>query len=379
MLKSIAIKNLVPNPFRRLDEYPILREKVDPLKESIRSTGFWGTIVGRPTENGKVEIAFGHHRRIALQEVYDGDHEVEIIVRGLSNDDMLKMMARENMEEWGTSAWVELETIRATVQAYGEGKLKQFPVLPKDTNKKFIRYAAKSISQGPYTVMSVAQYLGWTTTSENTGRTEPNFACETAFHALDMIDAGFLDEFDLRRLGRTQMSELVQGQWKIYQRELELSKYNKKEAEQAKQKAALAPTKPEAIRFETQAKVYDEQAQQHEKAATEKAKDFGKEAVDMYQSGKGYRDVRRRAEEIKPSAPPKTKIHSVDELADRIARKLENIANGDDDISGDVTFLKQAKMDLSDRAAESLCGSFDALIGRLERMKNAFKVSSRSH
>ena len=25
------------------------------------------------------------------------------------------------MEEWGTSAWVEMETVRATIAAYGKG------------------------------------------------------------------------------------------------------------------------------------------------------------------------------------------------------------------------------------------------------------------
>ena len=31
MLQSVAVNQLKPNPFRRLDEYPIIREKVDAL------------------------------------------------------------------------------------------------------------------------------------------------------------------------------------------------------------------------------------------------------------------------------------------------------------------------------------------------------------
>jgi hypothetical protein len=34
---------------------------------------------------------------------------------------MLKIMARENMSEWGSSVTVEHETIRAVVEAYGAG------------------------------------------------------------------------------------------------------------------------------------------------------------------------------------------------------------------------------------------------------------------
>jgi len=53
-----------------------------------------------------------------------------MIVRELSNEQMLQMMARENMEEWGTSAWVEVETLRATIQAYGKGLI-ELPKVPE--------------------------------------------------------------------------------------------------------------------------------------------------------------------------------------------------------------------------------------------------------
>src|SRR5262245_53893149 len=106
MLKLVRIKDLRPNPFRNLEDYPIHREKVDALKESIASTEFWGTICGRPAGGDAVEIAFGHHRLAALKELMGGTDGVEIIVRKYTNEQMLKMMARENMEEWGTSAWV---------------------------------------------------------------------------------------------------------------------------------------------------------------------------------------------------------------------------------------------------------------------------------
>jgi len=39
----ITVKNLLPNPFRHLDRYPIRQDKVEALKASIASTEFWGT------------------------------------------------------------------------------------------------------------------------------------------------------------------------------------------------------------------------------------------------------------------------------------------------------------------------------------------------
>jgi hypothetical protein len=47
---------------------------------------------------------------------------------------MLQIMGRENMEEWGTSAWVEQETIRAVVLAYAEGKINLPPVSKTGNN-----------------------------------------------------------------------------------------------------------------------------------------------------------------------------------------------------------------------------------------------------
>jgi hypothetical protein len=36
---------------------------------------------------------------------------------------MLRMMADENLEEWGHSATVEMETIEAVIGAYGRGEI----------------------------------------------------------------------------------------------------------------------------------------------------------------------------------------------------------------------------------------------------------------
>ncbi len=369
MLKTIAVKSLKPNPFRRLDEYPIIREKVDALKESIGATGFWGTIVGRPKAGGLAEIAFGHHRLVALQE--SGIDQVEIIIRDLTNEQMIKMMARENMEEWGTSAWVELETIRSVIEAYGKGMI-QLPKVPKNAPQ------TREVIQGSgllYTKSSIAEFLGWTS-KQTAGTLKPNYACDTAFRALDMIDKGFLQESFLKGLTRAQMGEVVECQWKIYRAESELASRNRKDAEIARDKAAMTAAPVERRRLETQAKVYSEQAEQHEAAACAKASDFAREASSLFHDGEGMREVRKKAAERTPEVPRQSKIHNVDELADRISAKLLRIANDDDDLSGDVALLKQCKNDLSDRAAASLCQSFTSLIGRLERMRNAFKASS---
>jgi ParB-like chromosome segregation protein Spo0J len=123
-MARIAVRDLEPNPFRSLERYPINRDKVEALKASIQSTEFWDNLLAR--KNGKgYEIAYGHHRLVALQELKT--KEIDIPVRDLDDETMLRIIANENMEEWSASALIEQETIRATVQAFAEGKVE----LPK--------------------------------------------------------------------------------------------------------------------------------------------------------------------------------------------------------------------------------------------------------
>ena len=155
MLKTVSVSSLTANPFRELDDYPIDRDKIDALKESIESTGFWGTIVARK-KGSKYEIAFGHHRMAALQEL--GIKRCDIIVRDLSNEDMVQMMARENLEEWGTSAYIEAQTVESTIRAYGNGEIE----LPEpERMDKNVRFSPPDSGDYPYTMASVAEFLGW--------------------------------------------------------------------------------------------------------------------------------------------------------------------------------------------------------------------------
>ncbi len=330
-------------------------------------------IVGRPNGVG-IEIAFGHHRLVALKEAKI--EQVEIIVRDLSNEQMLLMMAKENMEEWGTSAWVELETVRSVIQAYSKGEI-VLPKVPKNAPER------REVGQGSglvYTRATVAEFLGWTRKHENNGL-RPDFKCEGAFKALDMIEKGFLEESSLKGLTRDQMRTLVEGQWSIHKREMDVAKANREEAERAKEKAASAATVAEREIREKQAKVYAEQADQHKEAATRRAKDFGKSGAKSFREGVGVRDVKAMAqnEMAKAAMPEPAKIHEVDDLADKIAGKLINFASGDDELSKDVSWLKKLRADLSDRAAKGLYREFSSLIVRLERMRAAFQPSSSSH
>jgi len=112
---KVKIKDLQPNPFRDLENYPFNLDKIEQLKKSIKQTGFWDNVIARQVD-GAIQIAYGHHRLRALQEVYDGEFEIEVPIKPLSDELMLKIMANENMEEWQSSVAVIDETVRAVMK-----------------------------------------------------------------------------------------------------------------------------------------------------------------------------------------------------------------------------------------------------------------------
>lgn len=193
---KFALKDVKPNPFRDLKRFPIQPAKVEALIESIGTTEFWENIEGRVVD-GKLEIAYGHHRVDALRKIYKPSDEFNFIVRKLSDADMIQRMARENNEAYGNDLGAVIESVRATVEAYGEGKL-ELPKLSDKTNAAHVRYApsfvagvsSPKLGEHPYTALSLSLFLGYT---KKDGK-EPENKVTAALGALELEElkiAGF--------------------------------------------------------------------------------------------------------------------------------------------------------------------------------------------
>jgi len=160
----IKVSDLNPNPFRNIEKYEINRDKVKALKASIEQTTFWDNVLARPLrghskvvvnyvldeygnpaieseyhivvgpfagdahgagiyindgpnskqgcyEFPKFELAYGHHRHVALKEL--GIEEVDIPIRDLDDATMLRIMANENLSDWAATPGVINETVFA--------------------------------------------------------------------------------------------------------------------------------------------------------------------------------------------------------------------------------------------------------------------------
>ena len=131
---KIKISELRPNPFRDMDRYPIDAEKVDSLVNSINETGFWDNILARQSE-GHYEIAYGHHRLLALMKIHGekSTETIDIPVKKLTDDQMLRVMAEENNEYYKTNVAVVNETVLAVWRHLCKLGL---PIIPDNCNPK---------------------------------------------------------------------------------------------------------------------------------------------------------------------------------------------------------------------------------------------------
>jgi len=115
---KIQIKDLEPNPFRDMKNYPIDESKVQGLINSINETGFWNNLLARrhPDKADKFQIAYGHHRLLAIQKSLGKEAIVDIPIQPLSDETMLRIMAEENNEYYKTDVGVIDETVRVTFE-----------------------------------------------------------------------------------------------------------------------------------------------------------------------------------------------------------------------------------------------------------------------
>ena len=210
--ESVRLCDIHSNPFRNMERYPIDKEKVDELKESIRTTGFWDNVVCRRVD-GKVEQAYGHHRMVAAREVLGEKARIEVPMKDLDDEAMLKIMARENSETWRGSPIINMETVRAVVTAYAAGKIVLGKV-GKDTSKNKIRNAPGFIagSDGPqvpedrpYTAESLVPILGW-----------PIHKVWDVLNQLESDERDTVSEETLRGMGLEQAKAVVAEASKTY-------------------------------------------------------------------------------------------------------------------------------------------------------------------
>lgn len=173
-VKQVSVTSIDANPHRDLDTYPWIESKVEALSRSIDAVGLWEGIIVRPVGK-RYQLAFGHHRLEAAKR--NGITKVRVIVRDLSDQQMLEFMGRENGEDYSTDFLVMLNS--------WEG-------------------AANFLSPGAQS-KDVATMLGWIEASGER-LSKVGQACAIAH---DLISSGHMTRSDLAGLSVKQAREIV--------------------------------------------------------------------------------------------------------------------------------------------------------------------------
>lgn len=156
---KVKIKELKPNPYRDIDNYPIDQEKIETLKSSIEQTGFWDNLLAREI-NGIIQIAYGHHRLEALKQVKNQYDEVDIPVKKLTDALMIQIMANENMDEWKTSVKVIDETVRVAKQFLEQNPEEIKTKKPLNLKRMSSPQEGQGYRYSPE-AFQIGEFLGW--------------------------------------------------------------------------------------------------------------------------------------------------------------------------------------------------------------------------
>jgi len=204
---QLQVSDLKPNPFRRIKRYPIDREKVESLKSSISETSFWDNILARK-QNGEYQIAYGHHRLVALQEL--GVESVNIPVRKLSDPDMLRIMANENLEGWGSSPQVAIETV-SVVKEYLDGELAKYETWREFSSNESIRTILLDVQSEPTFRKLKGSGVGQTTILKFLGKPWKQWVIQDALATINdkRVDSKSIEKLRTTKQAATFRSAVV--------------------------------------------------------------------------------------------------------------------------------------------------------------------------
>jgi ParB-like nuclease domain len=263
----IKLSDIIANPYRVFNLNPINEAKVEKLIESIEETGLWKIIVRRsPKIESKFELAFGHNRLEAAKRA--GLKEADFDVQDLTNEQMIKMLARDNDEVYNSSMLSIVETVAATVQGLADGSLTGLEI-PEKTKKEYLRYApsfipgegsATSLVAHAYTPVAIGKLLGYT---RKNGKGEKESSVVSA--ALDVLYLVQVGELKLERLANLVSAKQISDVTRPIIERLNIQR--KRKAEQDKNEA-------ERLRIEQEQKAFQEEREVEAKAAKDKQREL---------------------------------------------------------------------------------------------------------
>lgn len=113
MAKDIPLDRIVDNPFQPRTSFD--KVALQSLADEMKAEGFWnGSLQGRQTKNGKVELVFGHRRLRALRLLKVPSVHVDILE--LSDAQMALRSLEENLQREGLTDLEKADAVKRAVE-----------------------------------------------------------------------------------------------------------------------------------------------------------------------------------------------------------------------------------------------------------------------
>ena len=176
-MQNVPLDQIVWNPWRDKDLFPIDPEHVTGLRASMKEHGFFSSVKGR-RRNGKVELGCGHARfEAAKRATFEGEkiETIPIFIGDIDDDGMLRLMTDENALQAGSTAGAVINEVAAVTRRIIEGLLGSAgTIVPAPVRKAFETELAMKQAAGKLrTGTDVHIALGHATISRYLGEGDP--------------------------------------------------------------------------------------------------------------------------------------------------------------------------------------------------------------
>lgn len=199
---KILLKDIKPNPYRNLEKFRVDEAKVESLKGSIEETTFWDNILVRE-KNGYYELAYGHHRLLALEQL--NYNKIDIPVKEITDAQMLKIMANENMAEWRSDIRIVTQTVEQVRNYLNEE-------LEKTENWEALNDSIKCLFVDDWSFKNIkGKGVGQTTILKFLGKPWTQYQIQRALETLNLIEEDLVDEEDLYKTSGFDSAKEVHG------------------------------------------------------------------------------------------------------------------------------------------------------------------------
>jgi len=243
----VDLRELVkhPNPYRDFIVDPIDDAVVAVLCTSISELDFWGGVTARMLDDGTLQTVSGHHRiRGALKA---GINHAEIFVGDYSDDDVVRLYARENATHRGINTTATAGSVAAAIRILTHKDFNGLGIVREITdNSKPGRGRGRGRSVKGIDSRRIAEFLGCDSLRPNI--VEEQKANLSVSGDIDRITNEVIEQVEAERTAALKQAEKERREAEDRVRQAEIARQKAEAQEQAARDEKERRAAEEALR-----------------------------------------------------------------------------------------------------------------------------------